>query len=182
MIAPAYLHVLDVPLTVQVYREDYAPLRAADVRGVFTSPSGAVREVAFQEELTEVGTYTAPFVPQEEGLYELEVTAEAGGEQVGSHRRGLLVRPSGEEFYNATLKRSFLHHLAGASGGAYYTPAEAAAIPERLRSRRTSTSVYQAAYLWDVPLLFGLVLLLLSAEWLWRRRRGCHEAWDSGGR
>ena len=162
----------EVPLAVNVYDERYNPQSTADVRGTLTGPSGDVREIAFREELTEAGTYAAPFVPQEEGVYELEVTAEVEGETVGTHARSFLVRPSKREFYDATLKRPFLESLAEASGGAYYAPARAGAIPDRLRSRRTSTSVYHAAYLWDLPLLFGLVLLLLSAEWIWRRRKG----------
>ena len=162
----------EVPFRVSVYDEAYNPLGGADVRGVLTEPSGATREITFQEELTEIGVYTAPFVPQEEGVYELAVTAEAEGEPVGQHARGFLVRPSQQEFYDATLKRAFLENLADVSGGAYYPPAQAAAIPDRLRSRQTSTSIYHAAYLWDVPLLFGLVLVLLSAEWIWRRRKG----------
>ena len=162
----------EVPFTVSVYDEAYNQLGGADVRAVLTEPSGATREITFQEELTDVGVYTAPFVPQAEGVYGLEVTAEAGGVEIGQHARGFLVRPSQQEFYDATLKRAFLENLADASGGAYYPPAQASAIPDRLRSRRTNTSVYHAAYLWDVPLLFGLVLLLLSAEWIWRRRKG----------
>jgi hypothetical protein len=46
------------------------------------------------------------------------------------------------------------------------------ALTTNLRSRRTSTSIYTIDYLWDVPFLFGLVLVLLSAEWIWRRRKG----------
>ena len=162
----------EVPFRVSVYDEAYNPLGSADVRGVLTEPSGATREITFQEELTEIGVYTVPFVPQAEGVYELEVTAEAEGEPVGRHARGFLVRPSQQEFYDATLKRAFLENLADASGGAYYAPAQATDIPGRLRSRRTSTSIYHAAYLWDAPFLFGLVLVLLSAEWIWRRRKG----------
>ena len=83
-----------------------------------------------------------------------------------------LVQPSGLEFRDATLKREFLQRLADASGGAYYSLDDAADIPMNLRGRRTSTSIYRAEYLWDMPFLWGLVLLLLSAEWVYRRRKG----------
>ena len=162
----------EVGLAVDVYDARYNPSSGADVRGTLTTPDGDVREVGFREELTEAGTYAAPFVPQAEGVYTVEVTADVEGEAVGEHAQSFLVRPSKEEFYDATLKRPFLEDIAEASGGAYYAPDRAGEIPDRLRSRRTSTSVYHAAYLWDLPLLFGLVLLLLSAEWIWRRRKG----------
>ncbi|MFQ5568740.1 MAG: hypothetical protein ACE5G0_03635 [Rhodothermales bacterium] len=162
----------DVPLTVNVYDEAYLPREGVEVRGLLTDPFGGIREIVFEEELTAGGTYTAPFVPQDEGVYELQVTARAGEGEIGSHTRSFLVRPSNKEFYDATLKRAFLENLADANNGFYYEPSEAGAIPANLRNRRTSTSIYRAEYLWDMPLLFGLVILLLSAEWIYRRRKG----------
>jgi hypothetical protein len=113
-----------------------------------------------------------PFVPQDAGLYELSVVARTEGGVLNSQPSSFLVRPSNKEFYDATLKRAFLENLATTAGGRYYSPEDADAIPANLRSRRTSTSIFHAEYLWDMPLLFGLVILLLSAEWMYRRRKG----------
>ncbi|HMB92608.1 MAG TPA: glutamine amidotransferase, partial [Rhodothermales bacterium] len=162
----------DVPLTVSIYDDSYRPQSGAEVRGLLTDPFGTVSEVTFQEELANEGTYTWPFVPQDEGLYELSVVAETDAGVLTSQPKSFLVRPSNKEFYDATLKRAFLQNLATTAGGSYYTPAEAGVIPDNLRSRRTSTSIFHAEYLWDMPFLFGLVLLLLSAEWMYRRRKG----------
>jgi hypothetical protein len=142
------------------------------VRGLLTDPFGSVSEITFQEELTNEGTYMLPFVPQDEGLYELSVVARTEVGVLNSQPSSFLVRPSNKEFYDATLKRAFLENLATTAGGRYYTPEDADAIPNNLRSRRTSTSIFHAEYLWDMPLLFGLVILLLSAEWMYRRRKG----------
>ncbi len=80
--------------------------------------------------------------------------------------------PSRREYYDATLKRGFLESLAEAAGEAYYTPAGVRDLPDRLRNRRTSTSIFHTEYLWDMPLVFLLALTLLSAEWIYRRRKG----------
>ena len=162
----------EIPLTVNVFGVGYRPLGGAAVRGLLIDPFGSVREVVFEEELTAEGTFTAPFVPQDEGVYELEVIGEAEDGQIGGHTRSFLVRPSNKEFYDATLKRTFLEGLAAANDGFYYTPEDVEALPVNLRSRRTSTSIFHAEYLWDMPLLFGLVILLLSLEWMYRRRKG----------
>ena len=87
---------------------------------------------------------------------------------IGQDQRSYLVRHQPMEYYDATLKRDFLEQLATV----YYTPDEASDVSMNLRSRRTSTSVYRAAYLWDMPLLFILSVLLLCGEWLYRRRQG----------
>ena len=162
----------EIPLTVNVYGVGYRPLAGAEVRGLLTDPFGGVRELIFEEELTTEGTFVAPFVPQDEGVYELEVIGETDDGHVGKQTRSFLVRPSNKEFYDATLKRAFLEGLAAANDGFYYAPDEVEAIPVNLRSRRTSTSIYRVEYLWDMPLIFGLVILLPSIEWIYRRRKG----------
>ena len=159
-------------LRVAIYDPEYRPLGGATVRGQLTTPSGATRALDFKQELSEAGVYSAATAPQEEGVYALRVSAQADGTPVGTDTRHILVRPSGQEFQNATLKRDFLERLARISGGLYYAPDEVDALPANLENRQSSASVYRTELLWDMPMLFGLVVLLLSAEWIWRRRNG----------
>jgi hypothetical protein len=163
----------EVTATITTFDTDYQPLDAVQVAGMLSTPDGGRQEVAFQPDLTRPGTFTSTFVPQTQGLYNLVVDVDTeSGERLGSPSQQILVRPAQREFYDATLKRPFLQRLATASGGFYYTPVEASTIPEQLRGRRTSTSVYRAEPLWDMPFLFGLLLVLLVGEWTYRRRRG----------
>ena len=162
----------EMQVTVNIYDTEFRPLDAAAVTGRITDPTGLSSEVALQPALTEPGAYVATYVPQEQGVYELAVTAEAEGVPVGAYTRSFLVRSSKQEYHDATLKRPFLASLAEASNGIYYDVAEVGTLPDNLRGRRTSTSIYRAEYLWDMPLLFLLVIILLSAEWLYRRRKG----------
>ncbi len=152
-----------------VYEPTYVALAGAQVRGELRDPEGRIREVRFQEDLTSGGTYEAALVPRSQGIHALSVWAEAEGAMIGRHERYFLVSPSRREFDDATQKRDFLEDLAA---GFYYEPAEAIRIPENLRSRRTSTSVFKAQYLWDMPALYFLALLLLVSEWFYRRRKG----------
>lgn len=162
----------DVPFTVRVYDDGYNSVSDAVVRGFVSDPFGGIEEIVFQEDLTEGGAYITSFVPSELGVYSLEVEAEVGDARLEAKPKSFLVQPSGLEYRDATLKRPFLERLASASGGSYYSIAEASAIPDNLRSRRTSTSIYRAEYLWDMPVIWLLVFLLLSIEWVYRRRKG----------
>ena len=162
----------EVPVTVRVYNPDFAPVDDAEVTGYVLDPYGAQQQVAFQPDLAEAGAYIATFVPRDLGVYELEVEARYGETVRQARPQTFLVRDSQQEYFDATLKRDLLQRLAQASGGLYYDPNEATAIPDNLRGRRTSTSVYHAEYLWDMPALWGLILLLLCVEWVWRRRQG----------
>lgn len=162
----------EIPLTVDVYDAQYQPLPDATVRGTLTDPAGTTQEIAFRPDLGEAGAYTATLLPADEGVYALDVAAEVDGRPVGQQTHSLLVRPTREEYYDAVLKRPFLERLAETAGGFYYTPADTDALTTNLRGSRTSTSIYTVDYLWDMPFLFTLILLVLSVEWVWRRRRG----------
>jgi uncharacterized membrane protein len=162
----------EVALRVHVYDERYGLESDAVVRGTLTNPAGAVSELTFRPDLGSIGRYTATILPEHEGVYAFEVEAEAASDSVGRQKGSFLVRPSGREYSDAVLKRAFLEQLAGAAGGTYYDADDVNSISPNLRGRRTSTSIYRIDYLWDMPFLFGLVVVLLSAEWIWRRRKG----------
>jgi len=163
---------IEIPIRVSVYDSKYDPLIFADVSGILTDPFGGIHEIHFIPELTEEGEYLSTFIPQEPGVYTIEVEAQQNGEIIGKHYQSFLSRPSKKEFYNATLKRGFLENLAELNGGMYYEPFEAEDIPANLMTRKTKTSIYRTEYLWDLPLIFLLLVILFSAEWISRRQKG----------
>ena len=77
-----------------------------------------------------------------------------------------------KEFYDAALKTDFLKILAKQSGGIYYNATSAAEIPFNLKTRKAETSITKTEYLWDMPFIYILAILLLASEWLYRRRKG----------
>ena len=161
----------ETPLRVDVYGEDYAPMDGAEVTATVTGPDGTQVPLRYYEDLTRSGTYTVPFAPDSDGLYTLDVTAQRDGRIIGEEQRSFLARPSQREAQDAVLNRPLLEQLAS-TAGYYYAPEEVDQIAINLRERRTSTSVFDAEYLWDMPALFILAVLLLCAEWLFRRRQG----------
>jgi len=162
----------EVPVRVNVYNDDFEPLEFVDVQGTITDPFGSVHPLSFHPDLREEGEYVTGFVSRDPGVYKINVEAVKDGEVIGKHYQSFLSRPSKEEFFNATLKKKFLNNLVEANGGIYYDHTEFGNIPENLKTRRTSTSVFREEYLWDIPMLFLLALILLSAEWIYRRRKG----------
>ena len=162
----------EIPFTVRVSDDISVPVSDASVRGYVTDPFGGVKEITFQEDLTEQGAYLATFVPQDLGVFSIEVEATVAGEVLKSKPTSFLSKTLTQEYRDATLKRDFLVRLASASGGAYHNVNDAEVISAELRGRRTSTSVYRTEYLWDMPILWGVVFLLLSIEWIYRRRKG----------
>ena len=155
-------------LDVRIYDETYFPLSGVELRATVQSPDKSVKTLLIQESLSEDGRFQVHFTPKDEGVYEVMVEAVVENELLGQDQRSYLVRHQPLEYYDATLKQDFLEQMATV----YYTPADVSDVPMNLQSRRTSTSVYRAAYLWDMPILFILSVLLLCGEWLYRRRQG----------
>ena len=162
----------EVPVRVTVYDKEFNPLNAVEVHGTVTDPFGSVKPLQFHPDLTSDGEYVAPFVPQEQGVYKVDVDAVKNGKTIGKHHISFLTRTPKKEYFNATLKKKYLQSLAETNGGFYYDAASYEKIPENLVTHKSSVSVYRKEYLWDMPILFLLALCLLSAEWIYRRRKG----------
>ncbi|MDD5351533.1 MAG: hypothetical protein PHQ12_15075, partial [Chthoniobacteraceae bacterium] len=80
------------------------------------------------------------------------------------------------EAADAGLKDDALREMAQAAGGRYFPFAGAAALPDELaksmRDARFSGMKPVDMEIWDNPLLLALILGLLTAEWMIRRRSG----------
>lgn len=162
----------EVPVRIDIYDEGFAPLDGAALRGQLTNPAGEAHEVSIRTDLGRTGSYTTVLTPHSEGVHTFEVEAVAGERPIGRATRTFLVRPPKSEYTDAVLKQPFLEHLAEDAGGFYYDVDNAHTVAENVRSRRTSTSIYRVDYLWDLPILFAMALVLWSSEWIWRRRKG----------
>jgi uncharacterized membrane protein len=156
-----------------VYDEDYLGVPDASVEANIYGPNGVHVGVTLQPDLADTGRYLGDVDLSQEGIHEIVVRAKnADGSTLGSETGNILVRPSREEFRGAGLRRDVLQGLAAVTGGQYFEPDETFGLVDRIRSRRTSRSVYEARPLWDMPLLYLIVLALLLAEWSFRRLRG----------
>ena len=62
--------------------------------------------------------------------------------------------------------------LANTSGGKYYTLEDASQMVNHIPLVESATSHLVDEEVWDMPLIFGCVILLFGLEWLLRKRRG----------
>jgi len=161
-----------VPVRVSIFDDDFTPIEHAQVNGILTDPLGQSREIILYPELSQEGEFSGNFIPKYQGVYKFQVNVQNAGKFIGSNEQSILVRPSKREFYDATLKRKFLQELASQSGGFYYNPSLATDIPLNLKTRKTDSTVMRTEYIWDMPFIFLVVIILLSIEWFYRRRKG----------
>ncbi|HKO16377.1 MAG TPA: hypothetical protein VJU87_09060, partial [Gemmatimonadaceae bacterium] len=61
---------------------------------------------------------------------------------------------------------------ASETGGRFYTPATARSLPDDIALSKRGVTVVNQMDLWDMPVIFLLLVGLVSAEWAYRKRRG----------
>ncbi len=101
----------------------------------------------------------------------MRIEAERDGAAIGSDVAWLRAAPSDAEFFEAGMRAPLLRRIADETGGRFYTPADLAALPEDIRFTGAGTTVVEEHDLWDMPVVFLMLVGLVASEWLWRRRR-----------
>ena len=151
-----------VPLTAQVFDSSYLEVNNARVVAHVTAPSGKTSDVPMDWSVTRDGEYHGSFVPDEEGLYSVSVAATqtaAGsgrppsGQQKDPGSQVVHVRVSGgdSEYFDATMRAPLLKRIAEETGGRFFTPENAASLPEAISYSGRGVTVVEEHDLWDMP-------------------------------
>ena len=161
-----------VTLRAHVNDSTFGDINNALVSAHITSPTGHVSEVPMEWSLREDGSYTGKFVAEEAGVYSLVAEARRGRDTTRSVSSALLADDQGADVEQAELRSSLLRRIAQETGGKYYPLAEAHRLPDDVVFTEAGVTVRDARDLWDMPIVFLILALLLGAEWTYRRWRG----------
>jgi len=118
------------------------------------------------------GHLAATFTPERQGVYHIHAEAMRGSSPVGSADRSVYVGGHEREFADPRLNEGILRRLAADSGGQYVRSTDASRVLSWLDDSARHTTSHERRDVWDRVWLFILIVLLLSAEWTLRRRRG----------
>src|SRR5918999_3677787 len=165
------------PITVraEVGDEQFVRVNDAAVTARVRSPSGAERAIPMEWTVAHDGEYRATFTPEEAGLYEVRVAGSgrrAAGASMDSATTYLRVAPSEAEYFGAEMRAPLLKRIASETDGRFYTADNVDALPEDLTLSRRGVTVVREMDLWDMPVIFVLLVVLMSAEWGYRKWRG----------
>jgi len=161
-----------VRLVASIRDSTYLELNDADVTARITSPSGASYELPVEWSVETDGEYSVDFRPGEMGDYAIELLAERQGVGLGSDHAVLHAAPSDDEYFGAGRRTDLLRRIADETGGQFYTPDDVSTLPEDITVTGAGVTLVEENDLWDMPALFLLMLLLMGAEWGYRRIRG----------
>jgi hypothetical protein len=137
------------------------------------SPSGASRDVPLEWVVDRDGEYQATFASDEPGLHTVRVTSFGGpSDAVLEDSAFVAVADLNAEFFGSEMRRPLLQRIADETGGRFYTPSTMHTLPEDIALTRRGVTVISQLDLWDMPAILVALVVLLSAEWAYRRRRG----------
>ncbi|HEX6057736.1 MAG TPA: glutamine amidotransferase [Gemmatimonadaceae bacterium] len=160
-----------VSLRAEVSDALYLKKNDARVAARVTAPSGAVTELPMDWRVDRDGEYGAAFAPAEAGRHVVEVSARIG-DRVVTDTAAIDAGESRREWFDAEMRAPLLRRLADETGGRFYTPATVDALPEDVVFTESGTTVRTRKELWDMPVVFLLLIGLVVGEWGWRRVRG----------
>jgi uncharacterized membrane protein len=161
-----------VRIVASIADSTFIEVNDATVTVNVTSPSGAVETLPLEWTVEEDGEYAAEFRPTEMGDYEITVNAERNGISMGQDVAYLHAAPSDREYFGAARRTQVLQRIAEDTGGRFYTTDAVSSLPEDITVTGAGVTISEEHDLWDMPALFLLMLLLMAAEWGYRRVRG----------
>ena len=83
-----------------------------------------------------------------------------------------MTTPMETEYFQSEMRSDVLGRIADETDGRFYTPANVATLPEDVSFTDSGMTVIEERDLWDMPIIFLFVLLLIGSEWGYRRYRG----------
>ncbi len=161
-----------IELVVDVRDPAFAPAPNASVEATLAAPGAEPVALATRREAGEAARHVGAVRPERVGLYRVRAEARQGARSLGVADRWFYVGGGDRELADPRLNEGVLRRLAASSGGRYLTIDEAGELAEAIRASAPSDAALEPRDLWHRPWAMTLILLLLAAEWILRRRWG----------
>ncbi len=155
-----YAHVMD---------ENFEPV----VQSVFETyvsnlESGQTKQlVSLRPDKSQPGLYEGYFSPPEKGRYRLEANEE---DSATSNTTEFQVTEIRKELIETDMSLSYLERIAELTGGAILEPKKLPELSSLVNDRLITTELRSERPLWDNGIVAFLLVALLGAEWILRRR------------
>lgn len=160
-----------IDIAIDVRDGAFQPVPDATIDATLAMPGGATQSLTLRHE-ARGGRFVAAFRPEHAGAYRLQARARRGAASLGETDRWFYVGGGDREFADPRLNEGFLRRVARSTGGQYVRAAEASRIPRWLESVVPQKVELEPRDLWHQPWAIALIIALMSAEWVLRRRWG----------
>jgi hypothetical protein len=156
-------------LYAQVMDESFEPVVQSVFEAYVSNLEGtqAKQLVSLRPHKTQPGLYEGYFSPPKTGRYRLEANEE---DRATSNTTEFQVTEIRKELIETDMSLSYLERIAELTGGAILEPKELAELSSLVNDRLITTELRSERPLWDNGIVAFLLVALLGAEWILRRR------------
>jgi uncharacterized membrane protein len=164
-----------VKLTAVVRDKQFSPAADAHVSAHVIGPDSLSAVVDLTPVPNTPGTFAMDWTAEKPGSYLVEVTADQmgkGGLELGKDVLSFRREDGVAEHFHTQQNRELLEKLSDETGGRYWEQSELDRLPKEISYSEAGISVRDTKELWDMPIVFLVLLGLMSADWLLRRKWG----------
>jgi uncharacterized membrane protein len=161
-----------IQISADVRDKAYMPAADAQVKAHVMGPNGFSAMVDMQPTPNAPGVFQADFTADQPGSYLAEVTAQRAGQELGSDTVAFQRLDGVAENFHTEQNRNLLEELASQTGGKYWRPEDLSKLPAEIPYSAAGITMRETKELWDMPIIFFLVILLRFSEWFLRRKWG----------
>jgi uncharacterized membrane protein len=161
-----------VKLTAVVRDKEFNPAADAKVSAHVIGPDGNSEMVEMAPAPNSPGTYAMDWTAEKPGSYVAEVTADSSKVELGKDVVDFRREDGVAENFHTEQNRALLEKLSQETGGRYWEQSELERLPREISYSEAGISVRDTKELWDMPVVFMVLLGLMSADWLLRRKWG----------
>ncbi|MCS6861472.1 MAG: hypothetical protein NZT92_14265, partial [Abditibacteriales bacterium] len=149
---------------------NFFPVKNREVTATVKREGGAPMTVRLERTPVSLGTFAGEFLIEREGKYVVAIASPAQPNvQAVAH---FIAESSSLELDEPQLNEPLLKQIAAVSGGRYLTPRDAYTLPALIKSQPLKVVRQFESDLWSAPLPLLLFALLLTTEWVLRKRKG----------
>lgn len=159
-------------LTAEVRDKSYLPAPDAQVEARILGPEGIADLIELQPDPHTPGVYAAEWNAVKPGTYVAEIVSFRGEEELGRDVLTFLRQNGVAENFRTSMNRTLLERLSHQTGGRFWTPGDLSKLTDEISYSEAGLTVRETKDLWDMPVVFLVLLLLRGAEWILRRRWG----------
>jgi hypothetical protein len=159
-------------LSVLVRDEEFRPVGDAEVVLRVREPGGQERSVSAALSDPQNGRYAAAIRFDQAGVYSVAANVKRGSRSLGSLTRPILVGGADLEMAEPRLNEAVLRRISETTGGQYVDASDIAQVPSLIRAADTQNAPIEMRDVWDNGWTLAMIIALLAAEWIARRRFG----------
>jgi uncharacterized membrane protein len=161
-----------ITITADVRDPQYNPAPDAKVEAHILGPSGVSALVEMAPVPDTPGQFQAAWSAPKVGAYLTEVTAQRAGKELGRDVLTFQRMDGVAENFHTEQNRELLERLATQTGGQYWKPSDLGKLAGSIPFSEAGVTMRETRDLWDLPLVFLVLLALRFSEWWLRRKWG----------